>query len=149
MQKKDFGENVQVQLCLGLCLGLCYGHCLGQKFSTSKIYLKGNFCFHDFSIKHDILRLFAKNFSWLKFSTSKFGLDCFGLCLGLFWTLSRTKNVFKSKFLFKGFFFHNFSIKHDILRLFFKRKILGENFLSPAFSLTLFWTLSRTFLDSV
>ena len=37
------------------------GLVLDQKFSKSKIFLKRNFFFFDnFSIKHDILRLFAK-----------------------------------------------------------------------------------------
>ena len=47
----------------------------------------------------------------------------------------------RDKIFLKGnFFFHNFSIKHDILRLFAKKKTGGENFLS----LTLSWTLSWT-----
>ena len=33
---------------------------LDQKFSKSKIFLKGKFFFHNFSIKHDILRCLAK-----------------------------------------------------------------------------------------
>ena len=51
----------------------------------------------------------------------------------------------KSKIFFsREFSLYNFSLKHDILRLFAKIKFLGENFVSPNLSLTVFWTLSWT-----
>ena len=51
----------------------------------------------------------------------------------------------KSKIFFlREFSLYNFSIKHDILRFFAKIKFLGENFVSPNLSLTVFWTLSWT-----
>ena len=45
----------------------------------------------------------------------------------------------QDKIFGKGIFFHNFSIKHDILRLFAKKEKFGENFLSPTLSWTLSW----------
>ena len=154
---------------------------LDQKFSKSKKFFKREIFFHNISIKHDILRLFAKK---------NFGEHFLSPTLS--WTLSQTKNFLspkffkreiffqnfsikhdilrliakknlvkifskcnfvldpildsvldqkfsKSKMFLKGNFFHNISIKHDILRLFAKKKV-GEHFLSP----TLSWTLSQT-----
>ena len=74
-----------------------------------KIFLKGKFFLHDFSIKHDILRLFAKK---KEFLVKIFQVQ---LCLGP--KILQVQNFFK-----REIFSHNFSIKHDILRLFAKKK---------------------------
>ena len=86
-----------------------------------KIFFKGNFFFFffcNFSIKHDILRLFEKKNFCENFQSPNFVLDSV-----------LDQKFSKSKIFFKGkFFFHNFSIKHDILRLFAKKKFSGEKF---------------------
>ena len=47
-------------------LSLVLDSVLDQKFPKSKIFLKGKFFFHNFYIKHDILRLFAKKKNLVK-----------------------------------------------------------------------------------
>ena len=83
-----------------------------RNFLSPNFVSKGNI-FHHLSIKHDILRLFAKkNFgenvpsptlSWTKNVLSP--------------TLSWTRNFLSPKVFQMEYLFHHFSIKHDILRL--------------------------------
>ena len=50
----------QTNFVLDLVLDSVLDSVLDQTFSKSKFFSKGNFFFHNFSIKHDILRLLAK-----------------------------------------------------------------------------------------
>ena len=87
---------------------------------VQEIFYQMEFIFHNFSIKHDILRLFAKK------KKSNIFLDLFlDLCLDF---LGEVKNFFS-----KGFFF-TISLSNMTFKAFWKKKKkIGENFLSPTF----------------
>ena len=99
-------------------------------------HVRGRLNFHGIAIKlFDIIAVYIDSLVMISIERSK----------------TNKKEHWKSEtnFFFKrNFFFHSFSIKHDILRLFAKKRIFGENSLSPTLSWTLScnlsWTLSST-----